>query len=54
MTKRLCAVLILALAGALPVQGAYMVRISGLQYPPTPPNLIRVVGHVACALPLIP
>ena len=50
MKKLLFAFVLLALV--LPVQGAYVVRISDLQYSPTPPNPIKVAGRVTSASPL--
>jgi len=48
--KLLCALALLAFV--LPVQGAYVVRISDLQRSPTPPNPIRVAGRVTSTSPL--
>ncbi len=50
MKKLLLAFALLALV--LPVQGAYVVRVSDLQYSPTPPNPIKVAGRVTSASPL--
>jgi len=50
MKKLLCALVLLALV--LPVQGAYVVRVSALQYSPTPPNPIKVAGRVVSERPL--
>ena len=50
MKKLLCACVLLVLG--LPVQGAYVVRVSDLQYSPTPPNPIKVAGRVVSESPL--
>ena len=50
MKKLLCA--IVCLLSAVPQHGAYIVRISDLQYSPLPPNPVKVYGWVASQSPL--